>query len=73
MTQGPQLEDRLRVALRRPEGAGWPDEHGAFDRFLRRRARRGRALAARAGLAWSSPWPWPPSCPGCSLAARPVR
>jgi hypothetical protein len=51
MTQGPQLEDRLRVALRRPEGAGWPDEHGAFDRFLRRRARHGRALAARAGLA----------------------
>jgi hypothetical protein len=51
MTQGPQLEDRLRVALRRPEGAGWPDEHGAFDRFLRHRARRGRALAARAGLA----------------------
>jgi hypothetical protein len=51
MTQGPQLEDRLRAALRRPEDATWPDEHGAFDRFLRHRARRGRALAARAGLA----------------------
>ena len=51
MTQGPQLEDHLRTALRRPEDASWPDEHGAYDRFLRRRARRGRTLAARAGLA----------------------
>jgi hypothetical protein len=51
MTQGPQLEDRLRAALRRPEGSRWPDEHGAFDQFLRRRARRGRTLATRAGVA----------------------
>lgn len=46
-----QLEDRLRDALRRPEGSTWPDEHGAFDRFLRRRARHGRTLAAGAVLA----------------------
>jgi hypothetical protein len=51
MTTGPQLEDRLRDALRRPQTAPWPDERGAFDRFLRHRARRGRILAARAVLA----------------------
>ena len=51
MTPGPRLEDRLRAALRRPDGSPWPDEHGAFDRFQRRRARRGRALAARGALA----------------------
>jgi hypothetical protein len=51
MTPGPRLEDRLRVSLRRPEDSPWPDEHGAFDRFLRRRARHGRALAARGALA----------------------
>jgi hypothetical protein len=45
-----RLEDQLREAFRRPEGHPWPDERGAFDRFLRRRARRGRAVAAGACL-----------------------
>jgi hypothetical protein len=45
-----RLEDQLREAFRRPEGDPWPDERGAFDRFLRRRARRGRAVAAGACL-----------------------
>jgi hypothetical protein len=43
-----RLEDRLRAALRRPEGSPWPDERGAFDRFLRRRR---RTVAAGAMLA----------------------
>jgi hypothetical protein len=68
MTPGPRLEDRLRAALRRPDGSPWPDEHGAFDQFQRRRARRGRALAARARWPWSSPWPWPPASPACCPA-----
>jgi hypothetical protein len=51
MTLDPQLEDRLRAALRRPENASWPEEGGAFDQFQRRRTRRGRALAARGALA----------------------
>jgi hypothetical protein len=51
MTPGPRLEDRLRSTFRRPEGSPWPDGHGAFDQFLRRRARRGRVLAARGALA----------------------
>jgi hypothetical protein len=51
MTLDPQLEDRLRAALRRPGNASWPTEDGAFDQFLRRRTRRGRALAARGALA----------------------
>jgi hypothetical protein len=51
MTLDPQLEDRLRAALRRPENASWPTEDGAFDQFLRRRTRRGRAVAARGALA----------------------
>jgi len=47
-----RLEDQLREAFRRPEDEAWPDERGAFDRFLRRRARRGRrTLAAGACLA----------------------
>jgi len=50
MTSGPQLEDRLRAALRRPQDAAWPDERGAFDRFLRHRNRRGRILAGQAAL-----------------------
>ena len=48
MIREPQLEDRLRAALRRPEGSPWPDERGAFDRFLRRRR---RTMAAGALLA----------------------
>jgi hypothetical protein len=51
MTPDARLEDRLRAALRRPDGLTWPGEHGAFDQFLRRRTRRGRALAARGALA----------------------
>ncbi|HEV2872484.1 MAG TPA: hypothetical protein VG409_13840, partial [Actinomycetota bacterium] len=51
MTPDSRLEDRLRATLRRPESSPWPDEHGAFDQFLRRRTRRGRALAARGTLA----------------------
>ena len=48
MTPEPRLEDRLRAALRRPEGSPWPEERGAFDRFQRRRR---RTVAAGAVLA----------------------
>jgi hypothetical protein len=51
MTPQPQLEDRLRDALRRPEDAAWPEERGAYDRFRRHRTRRGRILAAQLALA----------------------
>jgi hypothetical protein len=47
----PRIEERLRQALRRPDGSAWPDERGAFDQFLRRRTRRGRTLVAQAALA----------------------
>jgi hypothetical protein len=50
MTPEPQLEERLRSALDRPQGAAWPDERGAFDRFLRHRNRRGRILAGQAAV-----------------------
>ena len=46
-----RLEQELRELFGRTEGAPWPGEREAFDRFLRRRARRGRAVAAAAGLA----------------------
>jgi hypothetical protein len=46
-----KLEDELRRLFEGTEGAPWPGEREAFDRFLRRRARRGRAVAAVAGLA----------------------
>jgi hypothetical protein len=46
-----RLEDELRQLFGRTEGAAWPGEREAFDRFLRRRERRGRAVAAAAGLA----------------------
>jgi hypothetical protein len=46
-----KLEDELRELFGGTEGAPWPGEREAFDRFLRRRARRGRAVAAAAGLA----------------------
>jgi hypothetical protein len=42
------LEERLRRALAPP--TGWPDERGAYDRFLRRRQRRLLGAAATAGL-----------------------
>ena len=48
MTPELPLEDRLRAALQRPEGSPWPEERGAFDRFLRRRR---RTVAAGAVLA----------------------
>jgi len=51
MTPDSRLEDRLRATLHRPERSPWPDDHGAFDQFLRRRTRRSRALAARGALA----------------------
>jgi hypothetical protein len=43
-------DEELRRALARPD-LPWPDETGAYDRFLRRRARRGRVVATTAGLA----------------------
>jgi hypothetical protein len=45
-----RLEDELRQLFGRTQGAPWPGEREAFDRFVRRRARRGRAVAAAAGL-----------------------
>jgi hypothetical protein len=45
------LEDELRRLVRRPEGSSWPADRGAYDRFLHRRTRRGRAMAAAAGVA----------------------
>jgi hypothetical protein len=46
-----RLEDELRQLLEGTQGAPWPGEQQAFDRFLRRRARRGRVVAAATGLA----------------------
>jgi hypothetical protein len=46
-----KLEDELGQLLGATHDAPWPGEREAFDRFLRRRARRGRAVAAAAGLA----------------------
>jgi hypothetical protein len=43
-------DEELRRALGRPD-LPWPDEAGAYERFLRRRARDGRVVAAAAGLA----------------------
>jgi hypothetical protein len=45
------LEHELRQLFGETEGAPWPSEREAFERFLHRRARRGRAVAAAAGLA----------------------
>jgi hypothetical protein len=45
------LEDGLRRLVRPPEGSSWPADRDAYDRFLRRRTRRGRAVAAATGLA----------------------
>jgi hypothetical protein len=45
------LESELRELLRQADEAPWPTERTAYDRFLRRRAHRGRAVAAAAGLA----------------------
>jgi hypothetical protein len=44
------IEERLRETFDRVSATG-PDETGAFDRFLRRRARRARAVAATTALA----------------------
>ena len=46
-----RLEEELRELFGRTQGAPWPDEPEAFERFRGRRARRGRAVAAAAGLA----------------------
>jgi hypothetical protein len=44
------LDTELRQFFGRTREAAWPGEREAHDRFLRRRARRGRAVAAAAGL-----------------------
>jgi hypothetical protein len=46
------IEDRLAATLDRV-AAGGPDEAGAFDRFLRHRARRSRRMAAATALGLS--------------------
>ena len=43
-------DEELRRALARPD-LPWPDETGAYERFLRRQARHGRVMATTAGLA----------------------
>jgi hypothetical protein len=43
-------DEELRRALGRPD-LPWPDETGAYDRFLRRQARHGRVVVAATGLA----------------------
>jgi hypothetical protein len=43
-------DEELRRVLARPD-LPWPDETGAYERFLRRRVRHGRVVAAAAGLA----------------------
>jgi hypothetical protein len=45
------LEQELRQLFEGTQGAPWPGEQQAFDRFLRRRTRRGRVVAVAAGLA----------------------
>ena len=45
------LESELRELLGRVDEAPWPGEAGAYDRFLRRRTRRGRVVAAGTVLA----------------------
>lgn len=45
------LESELRELLGRVDEAPWPGEDSAYDRFLRRRTRRGRVVAAGAVLA----------------------
>jgi hypothetical protein len=42
-------DEELRRVLARPD-LPWPDETGAYERFLRRRARRDRVMATAAGL-----------------------
>jgi hypothetical protein len=44
-----KLEDELRQLFGATHDAPWPGEREGFERFLRRRARRGRAVAAAAG------------------------
>jgi hypothetical protein len=43
-------DEDLRRALARPD-LPWPDETGAYERFLRRRVRRDRVMATATGLA----------------------
>ncbi|HKP99639.1 MAG TPA: hypothetical protein VJ735_04855 [Actinomycetes bacterium] len=46
-----KLEDELRQLFGATHDLPWPGEREAFNRFLRRRARRRRAVAVAAGLA----------------------
>jgi hypothetical protein len=45
------LDSELRELFASTDDAPWPGETGAYDRFLRRRARRGRAAATATALA----------------------
>jgi hypothetical protein len=45
------LDTELRELFGRGDETPWPGEATAYDRFLRRRARRGRAVAGATGLA----------------------
>jgi hypothetical protein len=45
------LDSELRELLGRVDEVPWPGEAGAYDRFLRRRTRRGRVVTAGAALA----------------------
>ena len=69
---GPPAPPAGRAALRRPDGLAWPTEHGAFDQFLRRRGRRGRALAVRGVLAVVVALALAAGIPACSPAGRPA-
>jgi hypothetical protein len=67
-----RTDEQLRAALRRPD-LPWPDEVGAYQRFLRRRARRARAVRVATGIgaaaavlalaAVTSQAPWKPTPP----------
>jgi hypothetical protein len=45
------LDSELRELFASTDDAPWPDEAGAYDRFLRRRTRRGRMVAGATALA----------------------
>jgi hypothetical protein len=73
-------DEELRRALGRPD-LPWPDETGAYERFLRRRARRSRVVAAAAAglglvavlgaavlVARQLPKEWEPAAPAANAA-----
>ena len=70
-----KLEDELRQLFGATHDAPWPGEREAFDRFLRRRARRGRR--ARPGWRWSpcsaAPCWWPAGSPRAGRRWRRLR